>query len=325
MANANNKFIIKYSNDIASSDSPKDAHVELGKSDCGHNIIKVRSKKLESDNSNIVYLNKLITKDFPNVKFDDYNLECVLEYTNCYSSLNPVNKSRIKFDNASSGAYTKFKTNLEEMVNTTIETVTYANGRIFYIGEILNKNGQRVPNNKGTFYYNGVKRRPKYNGECENGKYDGQGIFYSYDGKLSISANNISKGIPNSKGKLKIGFKGINEVIEIDFGEFFDKYYNHSKECKQEFVRSDNFVKFVTDKYWYNNEPIDRVIFRDHTIEDKHDELWDKINKLNIEVECMRIQNKVLAEKNYHKNQKLVIMSTLFIIFIHTLLFMLYK
>jgi hypothetical protein len=55
-------------------------------------------------------------------------------------------------------------------------------------------------------YYNIVGNHIKYTGEFESGLYDGSGKFYSTDGKIYLSVNNISSGIPISTGKLYIKY-----------------------------------------------------------------------------------------------------------------------
>ena len=52
----------------------------------------------------------------------------------------------------------------------------------------------RVPNGDGTLYHNTLSQSVKYSGEFEDGKFDGAGAFYSKDGNLKITANNISNG-----------------------------------------------------------------------------------------------------------------------------------
>ena len=107
------------------------------------------------------------------------------------------------------GSTTDFKKNLLELMGTKNETIYYPNGRIWYVGEVLHVKENdsvvdRIANGNGTWYYDGLSSRIKYQGEWENGKFDGAGIFYSYDGKMSISANNISGGIPTQKKPGKI-------------------------------------------------------------------------------------------------------------------------
>lgn len=308
-----------------------DGFVELKKTQTGHNIIEVRTKKDSSDDANIVMFYKIITSNFANVTYDDISMECFIEYRDNYSNCakHAEIKSVLKFDKSSSSAYSEFKKNFTEMTNTQIETVHYSNGRVWYVGEVLHvkeadKLVDRVAHGQGTFYYNGVKQAAKYSGEFENGKYDGAGVFYSYDGKLSISANNISNGLPTQTGKLCVNFNKFNELIQIDFAHLFETLCpGWTKERKQEFVRSDDFVKSVCKLYWNNNEPIDRTIFRDQSTEDKQVELWNKINELSGQVELLRVSNESLAKKHAEETRNLLSMATLVVVFAQTLLYML--
>jgi len=325
------QYIIKFCKNIETLEPSVDGFVELRKTQSGHNIIEVRTKKDSTDEQNTVLIHKIITSNFATVTFDDITMECFLEFTDKYSNLvnTQVTKSVLRFDKSSSSAYSEFKKNLTEMTNTQIENVQYSNGRVWYVGEVLHiKEGEklvdRVAHGQGTLYYNGAKTQPKYVGEFENGKYDGAGIFYSYCGKLSISANNISNGIPTQKGKLCVNFSKFNEVFEIDFAQVFDTLCAcYSKEQKQEFVRGDQFVKLVTQMYWNNNESIDRTIFRDQSAEDKQVELWNKINELTEQVGALQIANEELAKKQADETRNLISMATLVVVFTQTLLYIL--
>ena len=216
------------------------------------------------------------------------------------------------------------------MTNTQNETVYYTSGRVWYVGEVLqvkegDKLTDRLAHGTGTWYYDGIGSRVKYHGEFENGKFDGAGVFYSFDGKMSISANNISSGIPIGKAKLSIGFNKTSEIIEINFTELFEKLVQKpmGKEDKIIFVRSDNFVKSVAQFYWQAGEPIERVIFREQSVEDKHVELWNKINDLTERVEKLTLDTQIQADKSQKEITNVVCMATLTVVFVQTLLYML--
>lgn len=325
------QYIIKFCKNIEILEPFVDGFVELRKTQSGYNIVEVRTKKDTSDENNLVLIHKIITNDFATVTYDDIAMECFLEYKDHYkySVVSSITKSVIRFDKSSASAYSDFKKNFSEMTNTKIETVHYASGRIWYIGEVLHikkceKLVDRVAHGHGTFYYDGAKSQPKYVGEFENGKYDGAGIFYSYDGKLSVSANNISNGIPTQRGKLSVNFNKRSEIFEVDFSHVFEKWCSeYSKERKQDFVRSDNFVKIVTQTYWNNDEPIERTIFREQSVEDKQVEIWNKINELTIKVESLRIENQKNADKHNNEIRDLILKITLIFTSVQTLLYLL--
>ncbi len=320
------QYIVKFCKNIETVEPAEDGYVELKANPSGHNLIEVRTKKDPTDASNYTLFHKFITKNFATVTFDDISLECFLEYKD-YNRTAGETKSVIKFDKSSSSAFALFKKNFTEMLNTQIETIYYPSGRVWYIGQVLHieeagKLVDRVAHGTGTWYYDGIGSRVKYQGEWENGKFDGAGEFYSYDGKMLITANNISSGIPVGKAKLSIGFNKTSEIIEINFTEFFDKL-NMNKLDKVNFVRTDNFVKTVAQHYWKTGEPIERVIFRDQSVEDKHVELWNKINELTEQVEKLSIENKTQSVKSQKELVGVIFISSLAVVFAQTLLYML--
>ena len=82
-------------------------------------------------------------------------------------------------------------------------------------------------------------------------------------------------------------------------------------------------MKIITQTYWNNDEPIERTIFREQTVEDKQVEIWNKINDLTTQVEALRIDNQKIADNYTKETDKLVSMATILIIVTHTLLYML--
>jgi hypothetical protein len=322
------QYIVKFCKNMEISNQMIDGFVELNKNQSNYNFIEVRTMKDTNNENNVIILHKIITNNFAIITYDDDSMECILEYKDHYTTSFYI-KSIIKFDNSSSSAYSEFKKNLTEMSKTQIETVYYPNGRIWYIGDVLHvKEGDklidRLAHGNGTWYYDGIGSKIKYQGECENGIIDGSGIFYSYDSKISLCANNISNGIPTQKGKLCINYNKNSEIIEINFTELFDELPTlKRKEDKINFVRSDNFVKHIAKLYWKNGEPIERTIFREQTPEDKQVELWNKINDLNDHLSNLVLDSKNDTEK-YHKKITLIIcFATLTIIFVQILLHML--
>ncbi len=320
------QYIVKFCKNIETVEPSVDGFVELKSTPSGHNLIEVRTMKDTSDASNCTLFHKFITKNFAEITFDDISMECFLEYKD-YNKTSGEIKSVIKFDKSSSSAYALFKKNFTEMMCTQNETIYYPSGRVWYIGQVLHveetgKLVDRVAHGTGTWYYDGVGSRVKYQGEWENGKFDGAGVFYSYDGKMSITANNISSGIPIGKAKLSIGFNKASEIIEINFTEYFDKL-NMNKQDKVNFARADNFVKTVAQHFWSSGEPIERVIFRDQSVEDKHVELWNKINELTERVEKLSIENKEQAFKSQKELTGIMFITSLTVIFVQSLLYML--
>lgn len=285
------RYIIKFCKDIQTSNNFVDSFVELVKSTDGyHHIIEVRTEQNPINVKNITLCYKFITNDFAKITYNDNLYQCLLEYPFEHEYGRNL-KSVIKFDESSSSAYSDFKNKLSMLTTTQLETIYYPNGYIRYVGDVLyvknnNTVTERVANGNGILYYNEVNQKVKYKGEWENGKFDGAGIFYSYDGKMSIKANNISNGVPTQKGKLFINLDNFNKTYEINFTELFDKL-KVNKENRYNFVLADDFVKKVAKHY---NESIDKLIFNELSTNDKFSELWNQINELNAKLSCLLIK-----------------------------------
>ncbi len=277
------QYIIKYS---TSTDENKiDSYVELKKNKNNIPIITIRTHKDLSDKSNETLLYKFMTNNFATFTFDDNLRQCTLCYKDFGSD--SLLTSIIYFDSSSSSAYSDFKKNFEEYYNTQFETEYYPNGREMYVGEVLYKKDSennitsRIPNGKGTMYYNLPNRMVKYTGDFESGLYDGSGIFYSMDGKISLVSKNISSGIPTQKGKLNINyysFRNVNteikDIIEIKFNDIWEKYKITDKDLKRNFVISDNFVNnLASDILLEDNINITDLIFEDKTDSEKYIEI----------------------------------------------------
>ena len=252
------------------------------------NILEVKTKTNSFENN--VLFHQIISSNFAKVTYDDNERKCFLEYNNTLSKINnqitkSVIKSVIKFDDSSASAYSNFKDDLNTMINTKIETLYYPNGNIFYVGDVTLIDNKMVPHGRGTFYYDNKNLKPKYCGEVENSKYDGAGIFYSYNEKISIVANNISNGIPTQKGKLYIDFNNLNYMFDINFLNVFSiidlKYFS----SKQDFVQCDSFVYNIAKIFWTFENNIDDVIFQEMSNDEKLYDIWNKINKLSTKID----------------------------------------
>lgn len=323
------QYIIQYDKNVESSeqDSVVEGIVELYTNKYGSDTIQVRTQSDSNNENNKFLLTSHISSNFAKVLFDDELSECMLDFSNRdYSKY----KSKIKFDKSSSSAYTNFKNNLTKMINTKNETNYYSNGRVWYIGEVLYEKDDkdliknRIANGKGTLYYNGAKPQAKYKGEFENGEFDGAGEFYSYDGKLSIRSNNISSGLPIDTGFLNINFNNNPEIIKIDFSEVFKKL-NLDKKSARDFVKSTDFVKDVTKLYWQNTEPIEKSIFRDHSTEDKHVEVWNQIQNLENKIDQLTKLNQQVAKEYLYQTKLFIGYATLTIVSVNILLACLFR
>ncbi len=348
------KYIIKFCKNIETIESYIDGFVVLKSNPSGHNIIEVRTCTEATDASNRILFHKFITNNFATVTFDDITMKCFLEYNNFskpFDKTNPMIKSVISFDKSSASAYTSFKKTFTEMTNTQNETVYYPSGRIRYIGEVIqvdlnnlseqtstcgyfghvynyttSKLLAKVAHGTGTWYYDNFKLQVKYQGEWENGKIDGAGIFYSYDGKMFITANNISSGIPIGMVKLTINFNQLHDIQTINITDFLEKFCT-CKESRANFVSSNHFVGTVAKCFLTSSNSIEQMIFQEQSNEDKQVELWHKINELSERVNKLSRENYEQAEKTNKQITKqitnIICMASLTVIFTQTLLYML--
>ena len=308
------QYIIKFSRN--ESDPLLDGFVELTK-ETYNNIpsISVRSHKNAVDDDNVTWFHKLITNNFAQVNFDEVKHECTLSYKEGFTRSIDV-KSTILFDKSSSSAYSTFQKELSAMLNSRCESEYYANGRLLYTGEVLYKDNEdgtktRVPNGDGTLYYNTLSQSVKYSGEFEDGKFDGAGTFYSKDGNLKITANNISNGIPTQKGKLYINFKNANDVVDLNFREVMERLKLDTKDNQRNFVLSDTFVNKVTSAYWHHPDmDMSQLEFVNMKVKDQQLELWNEIKSLKLEVQ----KNRELVTKTSNESQ-MFFAKTLFFMF----------
>ena len=259
-----------------------DGYVELAKNN-GTSLITVRTNKDVSSTSNQTLLYKFITNNFAEVSFDHITTSCSLVYKdgNSKDSI----KSTISFDSNSSSAYLQFKKTFTEMTNTKYEIEYYPSGQVMYVGEVLYKEideniRERVPNGFGTMYYDVPGYKIKYTGEFEGGLYDGAGTFYNQDNKISLTANNISSGIPTQKAKLNINYSKKKETINFVFNDIWTKFNLTDKLTKMNIVLSNEFVTDLAKLYWSPKDiPMDALVFYDKSVDDKYFELWQLINK----------------------------------------------
>ena len=274
-----------------------DGYVELTKRN-GSSLITVRTCKDVLDNSNQNLLYKFITNNFAEISFDHITTSCSLVYKEGKNK--DSIKSTISFDSNSSSAYLQFKKTFTEMTNTKYETEYYPSGRVMYVGEILYKEmneniRERVPNGSGTIYYDVPGYKIKYTGEFEGGLYDGAGTFYNLDNKISLTANNISSGIPTQKAKLNINYSKKKESINIVFNDIWLKFNLTDKLTKMNIVLSNEFVTDLAKLYWSPQDiTMDALVFYDKSLDDKYFELWLLINRNSLSIEKI---NKNIEEK----------------------------
>jgi hypothetical protein len=285
-----NQYIVKFIKDASYSESSTyDGFLELI-SDNGCPTILIRTCKNSSDPKNENLLNLYVSKNMGKINFDQENLTCTINTHFKYY--------RIIFDSSSSSAFSDFKTNFDISLNSKFDTEYYPkSGYLKYVGEVLYKNIDRsiVANGSGTLYYDKPGQKIRYQGEFSEGNFDGAGKFYSLDGKIVLTANNISNGVPVQKGKLEINF-GKQEVLEIKFSELWTKLNLNHKEYVKKFVLSNEFIDDILINFWDNKEvTIDEAKFKYLPDEDRQLVLYNEIKDLKKYMEDTR---KIVLKEN---------------------------
>ena len=278
-----NQYIVKFIKDASYSESYKyDGFLELI-SDNGCPTILIRTCKDSTNPKNENLLNLYVSKNMGKINFDQENLTCTINTHYRYY--------KIIFDSSSSSAFSDFKTNFEVSLNSKFDTEYYPkSGYLKYVGEVLYKNIDRsiVTNGYGTLYYNKSGQKIRYQGEFSDGNFDGAGKFYSSDGKVVLTANNISNGIPVQKGKLEINF-GKQEILEVKFSELWTKLNLNHKEFIRKFVLSDEFIDEILINFWDNKEvTIDEAKFKYLPDEDRQLVLYNELKNLKQYMEDTR-------------------------------------
>jgi hypothetical protein len=290
-----NQYIVKFIKDASYSESSTyDGFLELI-SDNGCPTIFIRTCKESSDPKNVNLLNLYVTKNMGKFNFDHHTLTCTINSQYRYY--------KIVFDSSSSSAFTDFQRNFETALNSKFDSEYYPkSGNLKYVGEVVYtkidfKNIDRgmVPNGKGTLYYDKPGQKIRYQGEFSEGNFDGAGKFYSSDGRVVLTANNISNGVPVQKGKLEINF-GKQEVIEIKFTELWSKLNLNDKDSVRSFVLSDEFIDEILINFWDNKDvTIEEAKFKYLPEEDKQMVIYNQLKDLRKYMEDTR---KIVLKEN---------------------------
>ena len=295
------QYIVKFSKDMDNcfaSSEKVDGFVELmpSKGTYSTPTISVRTEEDSKNDNNVQLLFKFITSNFATINFDDESNTCSLKYRDGYSQSLEYN-SVIEFDNSSSSAYSQFKKSFQELLNSKKETTYHNSGRVQYVGDMItneNSIGSKCKeyNGSGILYYDTYKGVVKYQGEFEDNEFDGAGVFHNIDNNITLTANNISAGIPVQKGKLHINFKNRQQVFEITFSELWEKLNINSSNktinsnmIKQNLVKSDDFLNVVASLYLETpTKNVNQFLFEERSVSEQNLELLDQIQSLKLEL-----------------------------------------
>ena len=283
-----NQYIVKFIKDARYNESSiYDGFLELI-SDNGCPTILIRTCKDSFDSKNKNLLNLFVSKNMGKINFDQQNLTCTINTQYRYY--------KIIFDSSSSSAFTDFQRNFETALNSKFDTECYPkSGYLKYVGEVTNM----VPNGTGTLYYDKPGQRIRYQGEFSDGYFDGAGKFYSSDGRVVLTAHNISNGVPVQKGKLEINF-GNKEVIEVKFTELWNKLNLNDKDSVRSFVFSDEFIDEILINFWDNKDvTIEEARFKYLPEEDKQMVIYNQLKDMKKYMEETRRLSLKETNDNY--------------------------
>ena len=285
------QYIVKFSKDASYSESSTyDGFLELV-SDNGCPTILIRTCKDSTDPKNVNLLNLYVTKNMGKFNFDHHTLTCTINsYYKYY---------RIIFDSSSSSAFTDFQRNFETALNSKFDTEYYPkSGNLKYVGEIVTNMVPVKYHGNGKLYYDKPGQKVRYQGEFSDGYFDGAGKFYSSDGRVVLTANNISNGVPVQKGKLEINF-GKQEVLEVKFTELWSKLNLNDKDSVRSFVLSDEFLDDILINFWDNKDvTIEEARFKYLPEEDKQMVIYNQLKDMKKYMEETR--KLVLKENKEH-------------------------
>jgi len=182
-------------------------------------------------------------------------------------------------------------------LNSKFDTEYYPkSGNLKYVGEVLYQDQRTfVANGTGTLYYDKPGQKIRYQGEFSEGNFDGAGKFYSSDGRVVLTANNISNGVPTQKGKLEMNF-GKLEVLEVKFTELWNKLNLNDKDSVKKFVLSDEFIDEILINFWDNKDiTIEEAKFKYLPEEDKQMIVYNQLKEIK---KYMEESRKLILQEN---------------------------
>lgn len=135
-----------------------------------------------------------------------------------YNGSNDEQKFALRFDSASSSSEQHFYDQFTKLKNKTQFVEYYQSGNKRIEGTKIDKGycGLCIE------YYDNSDSSIKYIGEFENNLYDGGGDFFSEDGIIRLTCNNICNNVPNGTGMLIIGHNKIHKIINMNNFDMLD-------------------------------------------------------------------------------------------------------
>ena len=254
------QFIVKifqYDNNQDTWSFIEDGFALISDKSYGPTLI-IRSKEDANDLKNVNYMNIIISEDLNfEYKPSDDNTGYTVQF------IKNNDRIGIKFAQASSQSYEEFKSQLETKIATKYKVLYYESGNLQYSGQFI----ENEVSGEGTEFYDTPEQKPKYKGDFEDNTYDGSGTFYSCDGNINITANNMSRGLPNGKIILKINRKDKEDITKT-----LDYRSSLTINC------GPSDVKFCENIARIAFPNLDNLFFEAYTIEEKMDEINRKLD-----------------------------------------------
>jgi hypothetical protein len=264
----------KQSSFVVKAFTNTDAHTYIEKDDC--------TMKLDSDTCDFELVSAAdITKVYVKANILHDNIKILsrthneIEVTKeCNGS--PIDlvmtfkdqKFGIRFDERSSASEKIFVSEYSKIVSRRPCVEYYPSGNV----QIKGLKTDDGFNGECKMYHDNVNMLLMIKGEFEDDLPDGPCEFYSEDNNICVKCNNICAGKPNGSGDLYVKSHHIKTIQMKDYSDIYvlDPLFT-------------NKIYSQIDPHYQNT--IDRVLFKELTIEEKMMYVYDEIQKMKKEAE----------------------------------------
>ena len=188
---------------------------------------------------------------------NEYDIE--IFYSKSFSD----KKFGIRFDSYSSSAKTKFIEKYYKCKSSIYHKEYYPGGQLKCEGEY--DNSLNLYSGKYFEYYESDNDnddiKVKFIGEVDDNEYDGKGKFFSYDGIITIEANNICNSIPNGTGIIYLNNKKYKTIEFEDFEDLNSKDNNYFKNILKRILKDDDYEKIIEQEKFKSLSTDEKLIF----------------------------------------------------------------
>ena len=186
-------------------------------------------------------------------------------------------KFGIRFDSYSSSAKTKFIEKYYKCKSSIYHKEYYPGGQLKSEGEYDNSlnlySGKYFEYYENKYDNNDIK--VKFIGEVDDNEYDGKGKFYSYDGIISIEANNICNSIPNGNGIIYLNNKKYKIIDFENFEDLNSKDNNYCNNILKRILKDDDYEKIIEEEKFKSLSSDEKLLYLFNEIN------YVKKNKIN--------------------------------------------